>query len=226
MQTHPCVVVELALDAVERLREGDRLTLRCAPDEGTVTCLHGAQRIGRIPAGRDWVVRSLAEGDSHEVTVTGFDTDDGGALAHVEIAIAILGEERTERPAICSIISEIGDELRILAMVGAADGRLEPAERSVMEQFAQMRAAELGFATEAGEAAHAVRWARRHLPDILDVAGIVRRLSEERPEALANILETCALVAEVDGRIAPEERQSMVTLRALLEEGMSAARKD
>lgn len=225
MRLHPCVIAGLAPDAAKGLHEGDRLTLRRLPEEPSIACLHGSERIGHIPAGRDWVAQSLAQGDHHEVTVIGFDMDESGKLAHVEIAIAILGEEGTDGRAVRSLISEIGDELRILAMVGAADGRLEPAERGVMEQYAHMRATELGLAVDEGEVAHAVRWARRHLPDILDVAGIVRRLSADRPEALPNILETCAQVAEVDGRIAREERQSMATLQSLLEEGMSAARK-
>lgn len=226
MRSHPCVVVGLGADTVSRLREGDQLTLASASEmPGDVACFLGDACIGHIPASRGWVARSLAEGDSHQVTVTGFDTDAEGKLAQVEIAVAILGDERPDRPPIRSVISEIGDELRILAMVGAADGRLAPAERAVMEQFAAARAAELGLTPDAGEVAHAVRWARRHVPDTLDVAGIVRRLTKDRPEALPLIDEACAAVAEVDGRIAPEERQSMITLQALLEQGMAAAKR-
>lgn len=221
MRSHPCVVVGLRADIARYLREGDRLTLAQAA-QGVVDCFHGEACVGHIPASRNWVARSLADGDSPEVTVTGFDTDAEGSLAHVEIAVALAGEER---PPIRSVISEIGDELRILAMVGAADGRLAPAERGVMEQYAAARAAELGLSPDTGEVAHAVRWARRHVPDTLDVAGIVRRLTKDRPEALPFIEEACAVVAEVDGRIAPEERQSMITLQALLEQGMSAAKR-
>lgn len=225
MRSHPCVVVGLNADTVRQVREGDRLSLIRAPETpGAVACFHGEACIGHIPASRDWVARSLAEGDSHQVTVTGFDTDVDGKLAQVEIAVAILGD-RPERPRIRSVISELGDELRILAMVGAADGRLAPAERGVIEEFAAARAAELDLVPDEGEVAHAVRWARRHVPDTLDVAGIVRRLTKERPEALPLIEEACAAVAEVDGRIAPEERQSMITLQALLEQGMAAAKK-
>lgn len=225
MRTHPCVVVGLASDALRRVREGDRLTFaRAAPDEDAVVCLHDGERIGRIPPGRRWVARLIADGDSHEVTVTGFDTDPAGALVHVEISIAIRGDG-PDRPAARSIISEIGDELRILAMVGATDGRLQPAEHSVMEQYAAARAMELGLEPDIGEAAHAVRWARRHVPDVLDVAAIVKRLTKERPQALALIWEACMLVAEIDGRIAPEERESMITLQALLEQGMSDAQR-
>lgn len=226
MRSHPCVVVRLSADIASRVREGDRVTLTSAAETpGDVACFHGEACIGHIPASRSWVARSLAEGDSHQVTITGFDTDAEGKLAQVEIAVTILGGDRPERPPIRSVISEIGDELRILAMVGAADGRLAPAERGVIEQFAAARAAELHLVPDEGEIAHAVRWARRHVPDTLDVAGIVRRLTKERPEALPLIEEACAVVAEVDGRIAPEERQSMITLQALLEQGMAAAKK-
>lgn len=221
MRSHPCVVVGLAPDAARSLREGDRLTLACGAEAAdAVTCFHDGQRIGHIPSGRSWVAVSLAGGGSPEVTITGFDTDAGGALAQIEIAVAIADEEQ---PGIRSVISEIGDELRILVLIGAADGRLEPAERSVMEQFALARAAELGLAPDAGEVAHAVRWARRNMPNVLDVAGIAKRLSKERPEALPVIWEACALVAEIDGRIAPEERQFMATLKSLLAPGKRGA---
>jgi tellurite resistance protein len=223
MRSYPCVVIGLASEAAQRLREGDGLTLKRVPP--TIACYRGADLIGHIPWTRGWVARLLDDGDSHEVTVTGFDTDQGGKLAGLEITITISGDDRAERPAIRSIISEIGDELRILAMVGAVDGRLAPAERGVMEQFAAMRAAELELAPDDGEIAHAVRWARRHAPNILDVAGIVTRLTDERPKVLGAILEACELVAEADGQIAPEERQSMITLSALLEQGMSAAKR-
>lgn len=226
MRSYPCIVVGLSAGTARSLREGDRLTFGpVSENQGGVACFHDAGLVGHIPAGRSWVARSLADGDRHEVTVTGFDADPAGGLAAVEIAVAIVDEEGRERPAIRPIISEIGDELRILAMVGAADGRLEPAERQVMEQFATARAAELGLTPDDGEAAHAVRWARRHAPNILDVAGIVKRLSKERPESLAIVWEACAAVAEVDGQIAIEERQSMAALRSLLQQGMSAGRK-
>lgn len=226
MRSHPCVVVGLAPDAAKTMREGDRLTLAAGPEpQDAVACFCGSARIGHIPASRDWVARLLAEGGRHEVTVTGFDTDPAGRLAHVEIAVALLDEKETERPAIRSVISEIGDELRILAMMGAADGRLEPAERGVIEQFAAARAKELGLVPDEAEISHAVRWARRHAPNMLDVAGIVKRLRKTRPEALPVVWEACAIVAEIDGRIAPEEKQSMITLRALFEQGMAKAKK-
>lgn len=222
MRSYPCIVIGLVAGAAERVREGDGLTLKGSPPQ--VACYHGADLIGHIPPKRDWVARSLADGGSYQVTVTGFDTDQAGKLTGLEIVIALQGDDRGEQPAIKSIISEIGDELRILAMVGAADGQLAPAERGVMEQFAAMRTAEVGLAPDDGEIAHAVRWARRHAPNILDVAGIVTRLSAEKPDVLGSILEACEVVAEADGHIAPEERQSMITLRALLGQGMSSRR--
>jgi hypothetical protein len=219
MRSYPCVVVGCSQDVVARVREGDRLTLKRAPD--VVACFHDAGLIGHIPSSRSWVAHLLDDGATPEVTVTGFDIDHQGKLAQIEIAVAVADENKTIR----SIISELGDELRILAFVGAADGRLAPAERSVMEQFALARARELGLTQDEDEAAHAVRWARRHAPNMLDIAGIVRKLSKVRPEALPIVWEACAIVAEVDGHIAHEERQSMATLRSLFQQGMSAGKR-
>ena len=233
MRSYPCVVVGLPDEGradyvAQHVHEGDSILLRREPQNlhnaTAVACFHGDRLIGYIPARRTWVAHSLEEGDAHKVTVTGFDIDHGGRLAHVEIDVAILGDGRPQQPAVRSIISEIGDELRILAMVGAADGQFDAAEQGLLERFAEVRAAELGVEPDEGEAQHAVRWARRHMPDILDVAGIVNRLSRERPEALEVVWEACALMAEIDGQIAHEERQSMTTLRSLLQHGMSAAK--
>jgi tellurite resistance protein len=223
MRSCPCIVVGITDEARRLVREGDRLTLVRGSGNGpAVACFHSGERIGHIPDSKAWVARLLDDGEKHEITVTGFDTDQAGKLAGVEIAVMI---EDDKAPGARSIISETGDELRILAMVGTADGRLEPAERGVMEQFAAARASDLGLTPDEGEIAHAVRWARRHAPNMLDVAGIVKRLTKERPEALPIVWEACAIVAEIDGRIAPEEKQSMITLRALFEQGMAKAKK-
>ncbi len=234
MRSYPCVVVGLpdegCADYVARhVHEGDAIRFRRAPqntqDANAVACFHNDRLIGYIPSRRTWVARSIEDGDIHQVTVTGFDIDHGGKLACVEIDVATLGDGRPDRPAVKSIISEIGDELRILAMVGAADGQFDAAEQGLLERFAEVRAAELAIEPDEGEAQHAVRWARRHVPDILDVAGIVNRLASERPEALEVIWEACALMAEIDGQIANEERQSMITLRSLLQHGMATAKR-
>ena len=42
-----------------------------------------------------------------------------------------------------------------------------------------------------------MRWARRHAPNMLDVAGIVKKLTRDRPEALPVVWEACAIVAEI-----------------------------
>jgi tellurite resistance protein len=214
----------------QHIREGDEITLRRqakisgGPD--AVGCFHREHCIGHVPQGRKWVGRSLAQGDAHQVRVTGFDATETGELTAIEIEITILNEERPDPdPLAKSIISEIGDELRLLAMVAAADGRVAPSEKALLERFADARAREMGIEPEEGEAAHAVRWARRKAPDSLDAAQIIGRLATDRPSALPIILEGCELMAEIDGSIGLQERQIVTMLRNLLQHGLKMAKE-
>lgn len=235
MRSHPCLVVDMPKEAAtylkRHLREGDEITLQRLPDSSddrhTVACFHGGQCIGYIPSHRHWVSRSIDEGDRHKVTVTGFDTNDAGELTSIEIGIEVLsqGQAGAEPPAIRSIISEIGDELRILALVGTVDGTFARAERAFLEKFAELRGTEMGAVPEEGEAAHAVRWARRNACSSLDAAEIIGRLARERPEALQVLWDMCEIMAEIDGEVKETERQAVIGLRGLLEHGMRLAKE-
>ena len=229
MRSYPCLIIGMphegrAAYVKQHVREGDEITLARQPH--AVACFHGGHCIGEIPQGRRWVARSLAQDDRHQVRVTGFDRTEVGELAAVEIEITILNEERPDPDPIAkSIISEIGDELRLLAMVAAADGRVAPSEKALLERFADARAREMGIEPEEGEAAHAVRWARRKVADSLDAAQIIGRLAVDRPSALPGILAECELMAEIDGSIGQQERQIVTMLRNLLQHGIKMAKE-
>lgn len=207
------------------VREGDEITLRLEPDNprdpDAVACYHGRQHIGYIPSRSGWVGRSIKEGDTHLVTVTGFDANEEGELSCVEIEIAILsdGNPRPERPVIKSMVSEIGNELRILAMVAAADGRMQAPEKELIERYAEIRSSEVGLQPEEGKAAHALRWTRRKIPSSFDAARIIGGLSVERPEALRTLWEVIEIVAGMDGKMQAAEEEIVVKLRGLIEHG-------
>lgn len=235
MRAYPCVIIFMpgegrAAYVKNHVREGDEIILGPEPADphhpNAVACFHGGQCIGHIPAKRRWVGHSLAQGDRHQVRVTGFDTTDGGELSSVEIEITISGDAnaRPDEPVIRSIISEVGDELRILAMVAAADGRLAVPERDLLERFADMRARELALDPDDGEAAHAVRWACRNAADSLDAARIIDRLAADRPAVLDVMLDACELMAEIDGKVDQEEKAIVTTLRNLLLHGLKMAK--
>lgn len=204
---------------------GDEITLRLEPDNphdpDAVACFHGRQHVGYIPSRKDWVGRSIKEGDTHQVTVTGFDTNDEGELSCVEIEIAIVqdGNPRQERPVVRSIVSEIGPELRILCMVAAADGRIQAQEREIIERFSEIRARDLGLEPDEGEAAHALRWARRKVPSEFDAARIIGALSVDRPDALPALWEMIEIVAGMDSNIKVSERETIQKLRDLIDHG-------
>lgn len=235
MRSYPCVITGMLPSGYgayvkEHVVEGDELTLGRGSEHseapGTIVCFHGGQCIGRIPEGYGWVSRSLTEGDSHRIRVTGFDNNDRGELIYVEIEITILDEDdsNTDSDAKC-IISEIGDELRILAMVAAADGTVAAPERALLEDYTQIRAREMGIDPRAGEVQHAVRWARRKAADSLDAAQIIGRLAHDRPSVLQTILDECELMAEIDGSVGQQERQIVIMLRNLLQQGLATAKE-
>jgi tellurite resistance protein len=234
MRSYPSVILGMphegrAAYVKQHVREGDEIALERQPgnpgETDAVACFHGGQCIGHIPKGRQWIGRSLAAGDRHLVRVTGFDANDAGELTSVEIEITVLDEERADPdPGAKSVISEIGDELRILAMVAAADGRIAPPERALLEEFAARRSHEMGVVPEEGETQHAVRWAHRQAADSLDAAQIIGRLATDRPEALQTMLDECELMAEIDGTVGRQERQIVTTLRNLLHHGLKMAK--
>ena len=230
LRSYPCLIVDMpdgigATYAKRHLREGDEITFQRQSDR--ISCFHDGHCVGFIPRHRQWVSRSIDDGDRHKVTVTGFDMNDAGDLAAIEIEIAVLseGRPRPESPVVRSILSEIGDELRILAMVGAADGTFARPERAFLEKFAELRGIEKGVEPEEGEVAHAVRWARRNACSSLDAAEIIGRLARERPDALQTMWDMCEIMAEIDGEVKEAERQAVIGLRGLLEHGMRLAKE-
>jgi tellurite resistance protein len=226
VRSYPCLIVDMPDEiGATHLHEGDEITLQRQPD--AVACFHDGHCVGYIPRHRQWVSRSIDDGDRHKVTVTGFDMNDAGDLAAIEIEIAVLseGQSRAEPPVIRSILSEIGDELRILAMVGAVDGTFAKPERAFLEKFAELRGIEKGVEPEEGEVAHAVRWARRNACSSLDAAEIIAKLAREGPETLQVMWDMCEIMAEIDGEVKEAERQAVIGLRGLLEHGMRLAKE-
>jgi tellurite resistance protein len=234
LRSYPCLIVGLLYEGraayvKQHVREGDEITLQRRPGnaaeaDGT-DCFHMRQCVGHIPLARQWVSRSLARGDRHSVRVTGFDTNETDELAAVEIEITLLDDDSPDPgPTARSIISEIGGELRILAMVAAADGRIAPTEKALLAQFADRRAREMEIELHDGEAEHAVRWAGRKAADSLDAANIIGRLAADRPSVLPIMLEECELMAEIDGTVGREERHIVTTLRNLLQHGLKMAK--
>jgi len=230
VRSYPCLIVDMpdeigATYAKRHLNEGDEITFQ--RQSHRISCFHDGHFIGYIPRQRHWVGRSIDDGDRHKVTVTGIDTNDAGELAAIEIEIAVLseGQPRPEPPVIRSILSEIGDELRILAMVAAVDGTFARPERAFLEKFAELRGIEKGVEPEEGEVAHAVRWARRNACSSLDAAEIIGRLAREGPETLQVMWDMCEIMAEIDGEVKEAERQAVIGLRGLLEHGMRLAKE-
>src|SRR5918992_1184481 len=65
--------------AAQYVALGDRLELVCEPDNphdaDAVAVLHTGFHLGYIPERHDWVCRSITDGDTHRVIVTGLRTE-------------------------------------------------------------------------------------------------------------------------------------------------------
>ena len=230
-QSYPCLVVGLAAEdraayVKQHVREGDGIVLhRQDGDREAITCFHKAHCIGHVPEGFNWVSQLLGLDVRHVATVSGFENGENGILSAIEIKIALSGEAAPGETCIRSIISEIGDEIRILAMVALADGRIARPERALLGRFVEARARELGLDVHEDEVDHAIRWAGRNAADSLDAARIIGSLAVERPAVLPLILEECEHMAEVDGMVGREEQQTVTTLRNLLEHALEMAKQ-
>ena len=105
MRSYPCRVVGIQhggrLDYIlQHVREGDELQLFAEPDNPydphAVAVFHGEMRIGYIPANKNWVWRSLQEGDEHEVTADGLIMSDDGSPSAIQITITIMADGELE----------------------------------------------------------------------------------------------------------------------------------
>lgn len=120
-RSYPCEVTGLAYegrgDYCERnVRPGDLLIMRAEPsnpyDPTAVAVYHDGRKIGYIPRNRDWVHRSISEGDTHQVVAGNIILSPDGepvALA-VEITIMADGSGPVEVPLSAPVGKAISDQ--------------------------------------------------------------------------------------------------------------------
>jgi tellurite resistance protein len=190
-----------------------------APD--TIGAFHQGRKIGRLSEHDRWIGPHLAKNQDKSVRVDELIVNDEGELDSIDLSIELALPDGTQAPQ--SVISEIGEELRLLMTVVMADGVYHVRERELLQRFAEVRAHEVGLTPSEEEVPRAVRWARRRVPSPFETAQIIGRLAIDRPAAFDAILEVADLAAEMDGKVVAEERAKVAMLKELIEVGRQFA---
>jgi hypothetical protein len=217
---YQCSVTNLATTAEvpyvrDQVGAGDPIELRADPvAPGAISVFHQGRRIGRLSDGDRWIGPHLVESADNKIEVDDLIVNDEGELDSIDLSIELALPDEAQAPQ--SVISEIGEELRLLMTVVMADGVYHVQEREMLQRFADVRAREVGVVPADGEVARAVRWARRRVPSPFETAQIIGRLAIDRPSAFDAILEVADLAAEMDGKVVDEERAKVTMLRHLI----------
>jgi tellurite resistance protein len=220
---YQCSVTNLATAAEapyvrDQVGTGDPIELRADPvAPGAISAFHQGRRIGRLSDGDRWIGPHLVKCADNKIEVDDLIVNDEGELDSIDLSIELALPDEEQAPQ--SVISEIGEELRLLMTVVMADGVYHVQERELLQRFADIRAREVGVVPAEGEVARAVRWARRRVPSPFETAQIIGRLAIDRPSAFDAILEVADLAAEMDGKVVDEERAKVTMLRDLIEIG-------
>jgi hypothetical protein len=206
----------------DQVGAGDPIDLQADPAApGAINAFHHGHRIGRLSDGDRWIGPHLVRSADKTVQVDDLIVNDEGELDSIDLSIEMAVPDGAQAPQ--SVISEIGEELRLLMTVVMADGVYHVQEREMLQRFADVRAREIGVIPAEGEVARAVRWARRRVPSPFETAQIIGRLAIDRPSAFDAILEVADLAAEMDGKVVDEERAKVMLLRDLIEVGKEIA---
>lgn len=202
----------------DQVGAGDPIELRADPAApGSMSAFHRGHRIGLLSDSDRWIEPHLVRSGDKAVRVDDLIVNDEGELDSIDLSIELALPDSLAAPA--SVISEIGDELRLLMTVVMADGVYHVQEREMLHRFADVRAREVGIMPSTEEVMRAVRWARRRVPSPFETAQIIGRLAIDRPSAFDAVLEVADLAAEMDGKVAAEERAKVAMLRELIEVG-------
>lgn len=115
-----------------------------------------------------------------------------------------------------TLVTLVGDELRLLLPIAMADGTLHARERMLIERYAMARARAAGREPEAAEIAAAVRWAQANPPDAAEAEKLAAHLRSNRVNSLATLWDAAQSLSEADGIVTAVENVRLAKLKALL----------
>jgi hypothetical protein len=116
-----------------------------------------------------------------------------------------------------TLVTLVGDELRLLLPIAMADGTLHARERMLIERYATARARAIGREPDAAEIAAAVRWAQANPPSAAEAEKLAARLRSNRADSLAALWDAAQSLSEADGIVTAVENVRLSKLKALLQ---------
>jgi uncharacterized tellurite resistance protein B-like protein len=124
------------------------------------------------------------------------------------------------------IIDQIGDDLKILAFVSEADGRMGNKEAEVIIRYASLRSNDLGLDINKADTVDLRRWLKLQNPDAATLKSSIARVAKRKTLTFEGLWELCSIVVEVDGKIHDSEIIAMSEVKNAIEEEYDLAARE
>jgi tellurite resistance protein len=115
------------------------------------------------------------------------------------------------------IIDRLGDELRLLAFIAEADGRMGREEAGIIMRIAEMRARDIGLDLSKAEIVDLKRWLKAQHPDALAMQAAIRRMAGMGASGYHDVWSLVEIVAEADGALSPQETSALRNIKAAMD---------
>lgn len=122
------------------------------------------------------------------------------------------------------IIDRIGDEMRLLAFVAEADGKIGNKEANLIMRIVELRASDIGFELKKSEIVDLRRWMKLQRPDENTMHAAISRMARSNSDSYDEVWSLVEIIAEADGKIAPAELEALRSIRSAMDAEYTAAR--
>ncbi len=115
------------------------------------------------------------------------------------------------------IVDRLGDEMRLLAFIAEADGRMGREEAGIIMRIAEMRARDIGLDLSQAELTDLKRWLKAQHPDALAMQAAIRRMAGMGASGYHEVWSLVEIVAEADGDLSPQELTALRNIKAAMD---------
>jgi hypothetical protein len=116
------------------------------------------------------------------------------------------------------LVDQVGDDLKVLAFMGEADGRFGKKEVEVLLRYAAYRAEEFAIDLGSQEQAALKRWIKALNPDGKSLRAAIARIASRGRTTAQDLWELSGLVVSADSKLTKTEKAAMEELRLILTE--------
>jgi hypothetical protein len=115
------------------------------------------------------------------------------------------------------IVDRLGDEMRLLAFIAEADGRMGREEAGLIMRIAGLRARDIGLDLSGPELIDLKRWLKAQHPDALAMQAAIRRMAGMGASGYHEVWSLVEIVAEADGELTPQELTALRNIKAAMD---------